>query len=185
VRDASRLTLAVAALVVLLAGGCGRLAGLADTGASPGVITTGWPAASAGLVCGLIEYDVVAGELGVRFDTAGGAHVGDTYTCALTRTGQEFPDLTLALAATTADDLIFAVGVAPPGSTAVKGLGRAAYQLIVAAGGEHGPGIELGWLSAGQRLGVLRFTFATGADGDTVNAMVPKLLAMARRIDKA
>lgn len=178
-----RLAPALVAAVVLLAGGCAKLGDAADPGASSSPLAFDWPAGASGAACGLLDYGVVARDLGVTFDTAGGAHVADTYSCVLTRAGHDFPNLSLTLSSTTADDLIFTISVAPSGSTAVKGLGRAAYMLQLPASSGHGPAIEYGWLSARPRLGTVRFTFQAGATGADLTAMTSKLLTLAKRVE--
>jgi hypothetical protein len=177
------LALALTVGLALTGGGCSTLESAADPGASPSKLAFDWPAGASGAACELLEYGQVARELGVTFDTAGGAHIADTYTCALTQKIHDYPFLTLALSATTADDLIFTISVAPSGSTAVKGLGRAAYLLQLPAVDNHGPAIEYGWLSARPRLGIVRYTFGADATDADVTAMIPKLLTLAKRIE--
>jgi hypothetical protein len=185
VRRALMLARALVAGLVLCLAGCARLAAVADPDASPSPPSYDWPAAAAGAACGLLDFGTVAQELGTTFDTAGGAQVDNTYTCAVTRAGQQFPDLSLSLSGTDVDDLIFTISVAPDGSTPVKRLGRAAYLLPVAASAGHGPGIEYGWLSSKPRLVVVRYTFAVGATQADVDAMAPKLLVLAERVEKS
>jgi hypothetical protein len=185
VRRASirRLALALAAGLVLISGGCGKLRSIADPDSSPSPLSFDWPAASRGVACGLIDFGEVSQALGTTFDTAAGAQVDDTYTCAETIAGKNLPQVSVALSPTKADDLIFSVSVAPAGSTAVAALGRAAYVLPVPAAGKNGPAIEYGWLSAKPRLFVLRYTFAPDATAAAVNAMTPKLLTLAKQIE--
>jgi hypothetical protein len=147
-------------------------------------------AAIEGRACQVIEFDVVESTLGVRFDTAGGAHTSETYTCVLGQTGRAFPDLTLAVSATAADELIFRATLTPSNSTAVPELGRGAYQLGLEAvtasdGTASGPGLEIGWLSAGSRLLNLRYTHAAGVTDTDVAALAPKLVALAHQIEQA
>ncbi len=180
VRSWRRSVLAWGAGLVLLTSGCDVVAA-ASSGERR---LTEWPAAASGVACELLDFDQVDRELGVRFDTAGGAHVDDTYTCALAQVGHDFPDLTLSLSPTAADDLIFTVSVAPDGSSVQEGLGVVGYRLALAAGDGHGPGLEFGWLSAKRRLLVLRFTFAAQTVPGQVTALEPKLLALAQRVEK-
>ena len=179
-----RRVLALALVVGLgLLAGCSALRSAADPDASPTKLAFDWPAGASGAACELLDYGQVGRELGTTFDTAGGAHIDDTYTCVLTQKGHDFPDLTLALSATSADDLIFTISVAPTGSTAVKGLGRAAYLLQLPAAGNRGPVVEYGWLSARPRLTTVRYTFATDATATDVSAMITKLLTLAKRVE--
>jgi len=65
----------------------------------------------------------------------------------------------------------------------IEDLGKVGYRLPVAAGGGAGPGLEIGWLSANQRLMVLRYRSADGAAGADLDALVPKLVDLAKKID--
>jgi hypothetical protein len=170
----------VASLALILTG-CDR-----EAAADPGR-TSQWPAGAAGAVCQLMEYDAVAERLGVRFDTAGGAEKDGTATCALTRQGHEYPYLTLAMTPSDADEVIFVATVQPSGSTRLKGLGLIAYRLDVAAprGGRAGPSVEIGWLSARARLMLMRYAFEPGASRGDVDAMVPKLVGLAKGTEPA
>src|SRR5262245_31343876 len=111
-----------------------------------------WPPGAAGRACQFLNYDVIAATVGVRFDTAGGASKDETYTCALTQAGKDFPDLTLAVTETEADEVIFTATLLPSGATRIADLGRIGYRIGVPAAGTGGPGIELGWLSTYGRL---------------------------------
>lgn len=175
-RGAKRLL--VLAGAVLLAAGCD------ETGGGEAA-RAGWPLGAAGAACQLLDYDDVEAALGTTFDTAGGASVETTYTCVLTRGEQEYPDLTLALTPSSADEVIFTAMVIPSGATQVPELGRIAYSLQRPAGDGHGPGIEVGWLSATGRLMMLRYTFAADADAEAVQAMTARVLAFAQQIDQA
>src|SRR5215204_3714349 len=80
-------------LPVTLAGAA-VLAGCNESAADQGVVS--WPPGAAGVACKYLEYDAVATAIGTRFDTAGGARKDDTYTCALTQSTHEYPDLTFS-----------------------------------------------------------------------------------------
>ena len=160
--------------LVLLAAGCG------DDSRDSGSL-----AATEGRACQAIEFDAVERVLGVRFDTAGGARHDETYTCVLGQAGHPFPDLTLAMSATDADELIFRASLTPSGSTPVPDLGRIAYQVELPAttaadGSPSGPRLEVGWLSVGRKLLFLRYT---SAPGETVADVAPKLIALAHKIE--
>lgn len=172
-----RVALALAIGLALLSAGCDE-----DASADPGH-TSRWPAAAAGMACQLIEYDVVAAATGTRFDAAGGAKQEETLTCALTQSGNQYPYLTVAMTPTTADEVIFTATVTPSGATAVKGLGRIAYQLGIAPAGPAGPGVELGWLSDSGYLMIMRYTFALTARPDEVAKLGPKLLVLAQQVE--
>jgi hypothetical protein len=146
-------------------------------------------AATEGRACQVIEFDVVESVLGVRFDTAGGAKVDETYTCVLGQAGKPFPDLTLAMSATAADELIFRATLTPSGSTVVPELGRAAYQVSLAPvsasdGTASGPGQEVAWLSASSRLLTLRYFHATGGSETDVAELGAKLVTLAKQVEQ-
>lgn len=173
-----RAALALIAGLALLAAGC-------DQGASADAGRRSWPPAIAGRACQLLDYDVVETQLGTHFDTAGGANRDATFTCALTQAGHDYPDLTLAVTATAADEVIFTATVAPSRSTVVKDLGRIAYRVAIAPSGSSGPGVEVGWLSANERLLIVRYTFPPETTAEHVAEFVPKLIALARQIDES
>jgi hypothetical protein len=146
-------------------------------------------AATAGRACQVIEYDVVATAIGTRFDTAGGAQSGETYTCVLGVTGKAYPDLTVAMTPTAISELIFVATVKPSGATPVAELGVTAYQVTLppvtaSDGTPSGPRLELGWLSASKRLMFLRYTFAAAATLAEVEAFAPRLITLARRVEQ-
>jgi hypothetical protein len=155
-----------------------------EAGADPGSQFPHYPAAAAGGACLLLDYDTINEAIGVRFDTAGASRRDDTYTCAVTQRGASYPDLTLSVTPTKADELIFAASVTPSGSTPVKGLGKAAYQIASPAAGKRGPRWEVGWLSDNQRLMVLRFTYAKGVSADDAAGLKAKVADLAKRIDR-
>ena len=165
------------ASVALLLAGCDKEAA-ADPGANDE-----WPAGAAGSVCQLLEYDAVAERIGVTFDTAGGGRKDGTTTCALTRQGHEYPYLTLAITPSEADEVIFIATMEPSHAKRLKGLGRIAYRLDVAASGDTGPVVEIGWLSARPRLMILRYAFEPDTAARDVAALFPKLMELARQVD--
>jgi hypothetical protein len=169
-----RVWLAVASLALAaLVSGCSK-----GASANPS-----WGAAGAGRLCPLLDFDVVEQNLGVRFDTAAGAQKDETVTCAVTQAGHPYPFLTVAAAGTAADALIFEAIVTPEGATPVTGIGVVAYQLRLAPVNGSGPGLEIGWLSAGHRIIVLRYVFAPGPTDADVTAFFSKLAAFANVTD--
>ena len=143
-------------------------------------------AGQAGRACQAVEYDVVEAALGVRFDTANAAQVQDSYSCVLSQAGQSFPDLTVTLAGSAVDELIFQTTVEPSGTTPLENLGRRAYQLSLPPAGDptpSGPGVQVGWLSAAPRIVTLRYTWPAGASAEEVAALTPRLVEFARAIE--
>lgn len=140
------------------------------------------PAEFAGGACQLMNFDLVNGALGSSFDVAGAGESGDTYTCVLQRIDKELPDLSLAVTPTLADTSIFHDKVVPKGATVLSDLGKLGYSRTVPASGGAGPGAEVGWLSGNQRLMVLKYRSATGGDATDI---LPKLVALAKKVDQA
>jgi hypothetical protein len=172
--------LAVAA--PLMTAGCARAgadpASAAVTVASP----TRWPAASEGGACYLLDYGVIEQVLGVSFDVAAASNADDTSTCVLQQVTGSYPDLTLAVTPSIADAGVFASTVQPAGAASVADLGRIGYSVILPVTADAGPAVEVGWLSGNDRLLILRYRGAAGPDERA--ALVPKLTALAKRIDR-
>jgi hypothetical protein len=174
----------VAVGALLAAAGCGGLAGAAATSSNPpGAPASRQPAALAGGACQLVDYDVVAAAIGTNFAVAASGTNGATFTCVLEPSQGSLPDLSLAVTATAADPYVFRSSVVPKGATVIEDLGKVGYRLPVAAGGGAGPGLEVGWLSANQRLMVLRYRTPGGTAGSDLDALVPKLVDLAKKID--
>jgi hypothetical protein len=171
----------LAASTVLAASGCsGNANAVADKAPTSAASATRPPAAVAGGACQLLDYDVVEAELGVRFALAASAA---TFTCVLQPVGADEPDLTLAVTATLADESVFRASVVPKGATVLSTVGKIGYQIGVPTAAGVGPGLEVGWLSANQRLMLLRYHSAEGTAAADVNALQPKLVELARKID--
>jgi hypothetical protein len=175
---------AVAVLVAALAAGCSGDAN-ADSGGSthPSGIPARQPAALSGGACQLLDYDVVEAVIGVRFAVAAAASSAATFTCVLQPDGAGLPDLSLAVTATEADNSVFRSTVIPKGATTLEDLGKLGYRVGVPGSAAAGPGVEVGWLSGNQRLMVLRFHSATGTAAGDVDALAPKLVDLAKKID--
>jgi hypothetical protein len=174
----------VAVLVTAVATGCSGNAN-ADSGGQPNASATPtrWPAAQSGGACQLLDYDVIEATIGVRFAVAASATSTATFTCVLQPDGAGLPDLTLAVTATEADMSVFHSTVIPKGATTIEDLGKISYRVGVPASATAGPGVEVGWLSSNQRLMVLRFHSATGTAQADVDALAPKLVDLAKKID--
>jgi len=179
-RAVSAALAAMAACLLVGAAGC-----TSHAGADPGDQPPRYPAAAAGGACQLLDWDRIAGAIGVRFDVAGASRKDDTYSCVVTQRGADYPDLALSVTPTKADEVIFAASISPSGSTTVKGLGKVAYVVKSNAGGGHGPRWEVGWLSENKRLMVLRFTFAKGAPAADVDALKAKIITLAKQLDRS
>jgi hypothetical protein len=187
-----RLGAAVVALVLapvaLAATGCAAPASGSTnprTSAHPVPSPTREPAELAGGACQLLNFDQVAAAVAVDFGAAGASSVGETYTCVLRKVEAPLPDLSLSISPTVADPAVFKASVAPKGSASVGDLGKIGYSRTVPAAGDAGPGVEVGWLSGNQRLMVLRFRTAPGTPAGDATAAVPKLVDLAKKVDKA
>jgi hypothetical protein len=171
---------AVAALLAL-AGCTNKKAEAADL---PPVQVVEQPAASAGGACILWDYAFIQKKIGVKFNIAGSDQVDDTSTCVVRTADTDYPNLALSVVESTdADAQLFDDNLVPAKATKLKGLGKAAYRLDSKASGDHGPGIELGWLSEAEQLQTLKFTFPKGADAATVKGMQTKLLSLAKAMN--
>ena len=135
--------------------------------------------------CQLLDFDTVEARARRRGSTPpAAASQDDTLTCALTQAGHDFPDLTLAVTGSDADELIFAATVTPSGADCrCNGLGRVAYRAGDRARRRRGgPGLEIGWLSGEQAAASSCATPSPPAPPTPeVAALTPKLIALARR----
>lgn len=153
----------------------------------PGPKPTRWPAATAGGACQLLDYGTVQEKTGTSFDVAAGGQQDATYTCVLQNTGRTVPDLSLAVTPTTADPTIFRNTVMPKGAAVLTGLGKVGYRANVPAviKSGRGPGVEIGWLSANNRILVLRYTMPGDAAAPAVEDTALKLFELAKAVDQA
>jgi hypothetical protein len=178
----SRLFALGAAVALLALAGCTDKK--AEAAAMPPVQVVEQPAASAGGACILWDWAFIQKKIGVKFDIAGSDQVEDTSTCVVRTADTEYPNLALSVVESTdADAELFTDTVVPAKATKVKGLGKAAYRLDSKPARDHGPSIELGWLSEADQLQTLKFTFPKNADDAAVKAMQPKLLSLAKAMD--
>ena len=135
------------------------------------------PAEDAGGACLLLSFELVAATTGVDFGASGSSNSGDTYTCVLRRVDAVLPDLALSVSPTLADTGVF---------TTSADLGKAGYSRSLAASlTGAGPGAEVCWLSGNQRLITLRYRTPPGTPAGDATAMIPKLVALARKVDQA
>ncbi|MFC6017173.1 hypothetical protein ACFP2T_13275 [Plantactinospora solaniradicis] len=176
-----RRRLCLVGVGLLMLSGCGEDPAPAPLGPAPKVVRL--PASAAGGACQLLEYKVVEQAIGTQFEVSAASRHGKTDTCVLRAEADPRPELALSVTPTTADAAIFADEVVPSGGKSVKGLGKAAYQSAVAAAKGSGVGVEIGWLTGDKRLASLRYTFPTGEDRATADALAPKLVALAKKID--
>jgi hypothetical protein len=172
-------------LVALVTGcgmaGCAPAAGEPATASSPSVAET--PASAEGGACYLLDYGDIEAAIGVRFDVAAATRSKNTFTCVVQPALGASTHLSLSVSTTTADISVMKDVVAPDGADSVSGLGKWGYQTIVKAARGEGPRIEVGWLSGDGRLLILRFTTAAGTSAVAADAAVPKVVALARKID--
>jgi hypothetical protein len=177
----SRL-LTVGAVALLALTGCSDKK--AEAAGMPPVQLVEQPAASAGGACILWDYAFIQQKIGVRFTVAGSDQVDDTSTCVVQTENGDYPNLALSVVESTdADAELFLSDLMPAKATRLKGLGKAGYRLVTRAGGDHGPSVEIGWLSEAKQLQTLRFTFRQGADAASVNDLKNRLLSLAKAMD--
>ncbi len=140
------------------------------------------PAALAGGACLLIKFETLERVLGQHYTIAASAKKDTTNTCVVRTEEAAVPEVALSVTPSKADVAVFTDVVKPKGSTAVAGVGRAAYQQISAAKAPNGPLLEIGWLTGDARLLFLRWTLAPGADASTA---APHLVDLAKELDKS
>jgi hypothetical protein len=181
-----RFLVLAAAGAVAVAGVAGCTKGTAEAPPPPtSLVATQWPASVAGGACQLLDYPTIEAATRVRFDVAAASQQGRTLTCVVQHSDASRSDLTLAVTATTADAAVFGSTMVPEKAQRVSGLGKAAYKARLPATKTQGPSVEVGWLSADQRLITLRFTFPPGAGTPEVDAMSSGLVDLAKKVDKA
>lgn len=177
--------LGVGLLLLFLTGCSGGRA--ADAQASPALRPeqpTTVAAAAAGGPCIMWDYALIEEQIGVLFDVAAANRTGTAASCVVQSAGAARPDLSLSVVESTeADAAVFTAELMPPGATKVKKLGVVAYRRIDKASGDHGPVIELGWLSADKQLMIMRFTFAVGASPADAETMAGRMVALARAVN--
>ncbi|OLB82105.1 MAG: hypothetical protein AUI14_01210 [Actinobacteria bacterium 13_2_20CM_2_71_6] len=175
------------ALLLAVAGCAASAAGSPRTATSarPAPVSTREPAEAAGGACQLLNYEQVTAAIEVDFDVAGASTSGDTYTCVLRRVDGALPDLSLAVSPTLADTTVFSTSVTPKGAVVVGDLGKLGYSRPLPAASGTGPGAEIGWLSGNQRLMILRYRTPPGTAPTDATALIPKLIALAKKVDQA
>ena len=142
------------------------------------------PAAAAGGVCQLLDFYAVEQFVGVQFEVAAAGQRDATATCVLQRSGNSYPDLTLAVTPTTTTPSDFRTAV-PPGSTELSGVGQAGYRLVrpVPAGADPagpGPAVEIGWLTNSGQLMVVRYRMPANATPADADAMAPRVAELVK-----
>lgn len=177
---------ALGAVLALALAGCSadRAGAAPDAAVRPPAALAALPAAAAGGACILWDYAFLEEQLGVLFNVAAADQVANTSTCVVQSAGSARPDLSLSVVEhTDADVALFTADLVPGGASKVKKLGLAAYRLVSAASGDHGPVIELGWLSADDQVMTLRFTFPFGGSPADAKAMAGRMVSLARSLN--
>ena len=178
----SRLFALGAAAALLALAGCTDKK--AEAAPMPPVQVIEQPAASAGGACILWDWAFIQKKIGVKFNIAGSDQVEDTSSCVVRTADADYPTLALSVVESTdADAELFTENLVPAKATKLKGLGKAAYRLDSKAGGDHGPSVEIGWLSEAKQLQTLKFVFPKGTSDATAKDMQPKLLSLAKAMD--
>jgi hypothetical protein len=173
----------IAAVALLALAGCNNR-DKADDEALPPVELVEQPAASAGGACILWDYDFINTKIGVTFDVAASDQVDDTSTCVVQTEAADWPDLSVSVVESTkATAKQFLSDLKPDKAVTLKGLGKAGYRLNTGSSGNHGPSVEIGWLSEADQLQTLRFTFPKGPKAADVTAMNDKLFDLAKAMD--
>jgi hypothetical protein len=174
----------LAGVALLTVAGCANADAHPQTTAVSVPSPTRLPAGTAGGACYLLDYDVIEQIVGTSFDVAAASEANDTFTCVLQQAKDaSYPDLTLAVSATDADATTFKSTVQPKGAAPVTELGRIGYS-VTQSPAAAGPSVEVGWLSGNSRILILRYRFPATATPDEVNALTPKLVALAKKVDQ-
>jgi hypothetical protein len=184
VRSRSVVAAAVGVVALAALSGCNTQRDEAKPEALPPVKLVEQPAASAGGACILWDYGFIQEKIGVTFNVAAADQIDDTSTCVVQTVDGAYPDLILSVVeSTTADAKLFLSDLKPDKATTLKGLGKAAYRVNATASGDHGPSVEISWMSEANQLQTLKFTFGKTALADDVTAMNGKLLNLAKAMD--
>lgn len=175
---------AVVAVVALLAlSGCNDKRDEHETETLPPVQLVQEPAASAGGACILWDYAFIEQQIGVKFDVAASGQVDDTSTCVVQSAKSDYPDLMLSVVESTKATASVFADLRPKKATTLKGLGKSGYRLNGASTDDHGPSVEIAWLSEAAQLQTLKYTFPKNPDSGDVTAMNDKLLSLAKAMD--
>jgi hypothetical protein len=179
---------AVAVLTTLALGaglvGCGRAEANPVKSARPSPAQTRWPVGLEGGACQLLDYDTVAHTTGTEFEVAAAADKDGTYTCVLQRRDASYPDLTLAVTATTIGVPVYRSVVVPAKASSVPGLGLAGYRVVSPPLDGAGTAVEVGWLAGNGRMLMIRYR-ASPTGGADQTSLVDGVTALAKTIDIA
>lgn len=167
---------------LLLVSGCDESAAATQNAPLPIPPVVKLPASSGGGACRVLDYPVIEQVTGTLFDVSASTVQGKTNTCVLQSEQASRPDLALSVTPTTADSAVFADEM-PSGGQSVKGLGKAAYRLTLAAGKDYGAGVEVSWLTGNGRMITLRYTFPAGQGRPAADAFAAKLVTLAKQLD--
>jgi hypothetical protein len=171
------------AVVLLALAGCDNDE-KADAAALPPVELIEQPAASAGGACILWDYAFIKEMIGVTFNVAAADQVDNTSTCVVQTVAGNWPDLAISVVESTpATAKQFTADMMPAKAVKLTGLGRAGYRLNTPSSGEHGPVVEIGWLSEAKQLQTLRFTFAKNPQPAAITEMNARLFTLAKAMD--
>jgi hypothetical protein len=141
------------------------------------------PASAAGGACHLLDYPTLYEHLGLAFDVAAARSKDDAHACVVRTTTAPLPDLALTVVKTSADPEGFELDLMPEDAEEVERLGRIGYLAETSPEGDRGPGLEIGWLSADNRLLTVVLTLPEGADEDPAD-YADGLIEVARTVDR-
>lgn len=142
------------------------------------------PAAEAGGVCTVFDYDVVEQIVGFRFEVAAASTHDKTRSCLLRPAQEPLPDLMLSISDTKASASVFADDVAPVGAKEIPDFAKAAYWIPIKPDPDtgYGAGLEVNWITADPTQLSLRWTFAPGDDEQSAVELAPKMVELARLV---
>lgn len=154
--------------------------------AAPRTPPADWPTRRASVVggaCHLLDYPTLYEHLGLVFDVAAARSRDDAHACVVRATAAPLPDLALTVVPTSTDAEGFELDLMPEEAEEVERLGRIAYLVEREPEGDRGPGLEIGWLSADDRVLTLALTLPPDTDEDPA-AYAEGLLEVARTVDR-
>lgn len=138
-------------------------------------------ASAAGGACHLLDYATLYEHLGLAFDVAAARSHDDAHACVLRATTAPLPNVVLTVVPTSADLESFELDLTPEDAEEVERLGQIGYLAELVGGDDRGPGLEVGWLSADERLVTLALTLP---DGEDPTAYAEGLIEVARTVDR-
>jgi hypothetical protein len=144
------------------------------------------PASAAGGACRRLTFERVRRVLGVDFQVAASGGTATTsQTCVLQQVAEPESDLLLTVTpAPGVTATTFGEHYVPSGGTALRGVGKAAYRVVVRAPGSATPRVEIGWLGAAGQILTLARTLGADENPNLTRRVVERLALLAAQVDR-